>query len=584
MKKRIFLRVFLNSVVLVLLALAIFSIYTMALLRQVAFQALTRGLTSAALTAKVAVAPLLAGGRGPELDSLARDIAAEGKVRITVMDPRGLVLADSEQDPAVMENHRLRPEMAAALEGKTGVSSRFSGTIRAWMIYVAVPISAAGRVVGVVRASSLREELDTVALSQSGGIVLVASLLFVLSLLAALALSRSLVAPLRDLAAVVERFSRGDFTARLHLRRRDEIRDLADEVNFMAERIQGLLRESADRAAELDGIFESVQQGIVLLDRDGRILRANPGFLRLAGTGEVLSKTLWELVRAPRLTEMIQQARTSGTRQLEELPLGDRWALCTVELMAASEQLIVVLQDASEQHRLAEVKRDFVINASHELRTPLTSIQGSLEMLEGGLEGDAARWVSTIRRNADRMSAIVGDLLLLSRLEARGAEPASAPMDIGPLAQDVVERFGQRARERGLGLSLSAPPSLPRIIGDPTMLEHLLVNLVDNALKYTEHGEVRVTLEPEGDGVRIEVADTGIGIPAESLPRIFERFYVVDQSRSRRMGGTGLGLSIVKHVVQTHGGRIEVHSQPGEGSRFIVHLRRSIPTGERKGP
>jgi len=225
-----------------------------------------------------------------------------------------------------------------------------------------------------------------------------------------------------------------------------------------------------------------------------------------------------------------------------------------------------------------------VINASHELRTPLTSIQGSLEMLEGGLEGDAARWVSTIRRNADRMSAIVGDLLLLSRLEARGAEPASAPMDIGPLAQDVVERFGQRARERGLGLSLSAPPSLPRIIGDPTMLEHLLVNLVDNALKYTEHGEVRVTLEPEGDGVSIEVADTGIGIPAESLPRIFERFYVVDQSRSRRMGGTGLGLSIVKHVVQTHGGRIEVHSQPGEGSRFIVHLRRSIPTAERKGP
>jgi two-component system, OmpR family, phosphate regulon sensor histidine kinase PhoR len=244
-----------------------------------------------------------------------------------------------------------------------------------------------------------------------------------------------------------------------------------------------------------------------------------------------------------------------------------------VERMGEREELIVVLNDTSDLRRLEAVKRDFVVNASHELRTPLTSIVGSLEMLEGALRGESARWVETIRRNAERMTAIVQDLLMLSGLEARGAELSADKVDLARLIRDVTGMFAHRADAQEIALVLSIPTALPRINADAYLLEQVLVNLIDNALKYTEAGEVRVLCAPEGpDKVRIEVSDTGIGIPEECLPRIFERFYVVDKSRSRKLGGTGLGLAIVKHIVQSHAGTIEVESIVGKGTRFIVRL------------
>jgi two-component system phosphate regulon sensor histidine kinase PhoR len=261
--------------------------------------------------------------------------------------------------------------------------------------------------------------------------------------------------------------------------------------------------------------------------------------------------------------------------------IGDKYVLCTVERMGEREELIVVLNDTTDLRRLEAVKRDFVVNASHELRTPLTSIVGSLEMLEGALQGESARWVETIRRNAERMTAIVQDLLMLSGLEARGAEPSADRVDLARLIRDVTGMFAHRAEAQGIALVLSIPDALPQINADAYLLEQVLVNLIDNALKYTEAGDVRVICAPEGAdqnprgtaaGVRIEVADTGIGIPEESLPRVFERFYVVDRSRSRKLGGTGLGLAIVKHIVQSHAGTIEVESAVGKGTRFIVRL------------
>ena len=253
-------------------------------------------------------------------------------------------------------------------------------------------------------------------------------------------------------------------------------------------------------------------------------------------------KTLWELVRAPRLIELIQEARSTGERRSEEVARGEKWLLCTVQQMPGREELIVVLHDTTEIRRLETVKRDFVVNASHELRTPLTSIRGSLEMLEGRLSGDSQRWMDTIRRNAERMSAIVEDLLLLSRLEAQGVERTPEPADLRRIITDVTGMFASRAEAKGLALKVSVPDRLPSIPADAFLIEQMLVNLLDNALKYTETGEVRVTVEQEGSRwMRIEVSDTGIGISEEHIPRLFERFYVVDKSRSRKLGGTGSG-------------------------------------------
>ncbi len=573
MKRLLLSRVFAGFALLCVLAILAFFLYALSVARSMSFDAVVHGLTRAALTVRGAAAPLMARGRSVELSLLTRRMAEEARDRITLIDARGLVLADSEEDPARMENHALRPEVASAMVGDTGISSRLSGTTRRWTVYVAVPVEVNGSVHGVVRVSSPRVELEAAYPVVASRLALFAGPLLVACLLLALALTRSILSPLRDLAAAVGRFASGDFSARLHLRRRDEIREVAEAFNGMGERVQALFLDRARRAQELDGIFSSVQQGIVLLDRSGRIVRCNRGFEDLAGTRTAEGKTLWELVRAPRLTELVQEARSTGKRVSEEVACGDGWLLCTVQQMAGGDELIVVLHDTSDVRRLETVKRDFVVNASHELRTPLTSIRGSLEMLEGQLSGESQRWAEAIRRNAERMSAIVDDLLLLSRLEARGVERSHEPVDLGRIVADVTGMFAGRAQAKGLALVSTVPATLPALRGDPFLLEQMLVNLLDNALKYTEAGEVRVSACQEEPGwVKIEVSDTGIGIADEHIPRLFERFYVVDKSRSRKLGGTGLGLSIVKHIVQGHGGTVGVQSVPGRGTRFVVRL------------
>ena len=581
MKRRIFLRVFLGYAVVSLLAVLVFSLYTRELARRISHDALTRGLEGAARAALVSVAPLMAGGRSVPLDELAAAVGREGRVRLTVIGATGVVLADSEQDPAVMENHSNRPEVIRAMTGAVGSSLRFSGTLRRWLLYVAVPVTdSTGAVHGVVRTSSAAEEREAFARQELGSLLLFSLLLLAACIFSSLFFSRTITAPLRDLAQVVGLFAVGDFGARLHLRRRDELRWLADSLNSMGERVQALFEERARRAQELDGIFSSVQQGIVVLDRDGRIVRSNKGFELHAASLPVEGRTLWEVMRAPRLTELVQEARLTGQRQSEEVAIGERSVLCTVERMGGRDELILVLNDTTDLRQVETMKRDFVVNASHELRTPLTSIVGSLEMLEGASKDEAARWVEAIRRNAERMTAIVRDLLLLSGLEAGASEPAAGTVDLDRLVRDVVGMLRPRAEQQGLALLLDLPSPIPQITADAFLLEQVLVNLVDNALKYTERGEIRVTCAPEGaERIRLEVSDTGIGIPAESLPRIFERFYVVDKSRSRTLGGTGLGLAIVKHIVQGHSGSIEVESTVGKGTRFVVLLPRQFRPG-----
>jgi len=566
-------RVFVRFAVLCVLVLLAFFVYSLSVVRGMSFDAVVHGLEQSALTARGAAAALMAGGRSEALSDLTRSMAREAHMRITLIDARGVVLADSEEDPQKMENHSLRPEVSAALVGETGVSSRLSSTVRRWTVYVAVPVVVNGIVHGVVRTSSPRVELEATYPKETTNLLLFVGPLLVVCLLFALAFTRSILSPLRDLSGAVARFASGDFGARLHLRRHDEIRQLAEAFNAMGERVQGLFQDSARSAQELDGIFSSVQEGIVLLDRNGRIVRCNRGFEDLAEATGVEGRTLWELVRAPRLIELVQEARSTGERRSEEVANGEGWLLCTVQRMGGRDELIVVLHDTSDIRRLETVKRDFVVNASHELRTPLTSIRGSLEMLEGQLSGDSERWVDTIRRNAQRMSAIVEDLLLLSSLEAQGVERSRELVAVGKIVADVTGMFAQRAQNKGLSLTFSVPDSTPSLSADPFLVEQMLVNLLDNALKFTETGEVRVSVSREDAGwVRIEVSDTGIGIAEEHIPRLFERFYVVDKSRSRKLGGTGLGLSIVKHIVQSYGGTVGVESALSHGTRFIVRL------------
>ncbi|MEW5902540.1 MAG: ATP-binding protein, partial [Acidobacteriota bacterium] len=224
---------------------------------------------------------------------------------------------------------------------------------------------------------------------------------------------------------------------------------------------------------------------------------------------------------------------------------------------------MVTLHDLTEVKNLARIKKDFVLNVSHELRTPLTAIRGYAETIEVEADEKTRSYAGAILRHTDRLVKIVDDLLTLAAIEEKGAGPELEEVNLGELAEETVKIFEPRAKEKNLAFSLTSDPDLPRVKGDPFRLEQMLINLIDNAIKYTDKGEVRVSLLKRENGVVIEVADTGIGIPEEEHGRVFERFYVVDKSRSRQLGGTGLGLSIVKHIAQAHGGRVELRSTPG---------------------
>jgi len=243
-----------------------------------------------------------------------------------------------------------------------------------------------------------------------------------------------------------------------------------------------------------------------------------------------------------------------------------------VARLAVGDRIVVTLHDVTEFRALEKTKRDFAVNVSHELKTPLTAIKGFVETMEPRAEEENKPYLEIIRRNTDRLIAIVEDLLVLSQIEDRGQKLEKSDLRVKPLAENILKVFEKRAREKGLTLSLEAPPDLPSIKADPLQVEGLLLNLVDNAVKYTEKGTVTVRLLSKQGRFVIEVADTGIGIEAEHLPHIFERFYVADKSRSKKLGGTGLGLSIVKHMVMAHDGTVSVASRVGEGTTFTVSL------------
>ncbi len=579
MRRSIFWSTFGGYIAVGLLAVLVFAFYTFSVLSQRSTAGLVESLKNVAQAAAVSIRPLAASGRNAALNELARELDRQTRIRFTVIDLSGLVLADSEVDPATMENHRLRPEITRALEGSTGVSLRFSSTLQRWMVYVAVPLTLQGRVEAVVRAAAPREELTAIIYGQAGSLALFASLLLLSCLLAAFLYSRSIPRPLRDLVAAVGRLSAGDFGARLHLRRHDEIWQVAESFNSLGASLQELFSETARRSEELERIFSSVKQGIALLDGQERILRCNPGFEALAGGRSAAGRNLWQVMVAPELAGLIEKARATAERQSEEMAIGERIVLCTAERLAGRDELLLVLLDITEMRRLETVKRDFVANASHELRTPLTSIKGFLEMLGGELSEEQAPWLAAIQRNVARMAAIVEDLLSLSRLEARGSEISREPTDRKRIVNEVTGMFAQPIESKGLELRVFLPEDLPPLLADPFLLEQMLVNLVDNALKYTEKGQIRVSCALQDGRLLLEVADTGIGIAPEHLPRIFERFYVVDKSRARKSGGTGLGLSIVKHIVQQHGGTIDVRSTLGQGSSFTVSLPVMRPKG-----
>jgi two-component system, OmpR family, phosphate regulon sensor histidine kinase PhoR len=570
MRSSLFFRIFAGYVLLALALSAVTLILSFRAIGHHNERTAAVGLRDLGYSLALEVAPLVETGRRDELNGIARDLGLKTATRITVIDTAGTVLADSDEEPGLMENHRTRPEVMRALEGEVGEARRVSSTLHQAMLYVAVPIEIKGRVGGVVRTSTYIKNISGLVRGLEKSLAGLAVAVVLVSLLAALAFSSSLTRPLDQLGAAARRVGSGDFDARVIIGGTGELRALGDTFNQMTEKIRSLVGDLSRRQEELASIISSIQDGLVVLEADGAITLANDGFRRIVGQDDVEGRPFWEVLRAPEFADLVRKVSRDRPGLSREISIGERIYAANAAAISSRGDVVVLLHDVTDLKDLERVKRDFVANLSHELRTPLTSIRGDLETMEQEAGEAASPHLEVIKRNADRLGFIIEDLMRLSELEDSRTWLDLGEVDVLQLIRDVVPAFDRRLREKQIALEVDAPGAPYIVTADAFKLEQVLVNLIDNAVKCTEKGTIRVLVRKVEGRLVIEVADTGIGIPREHLPRIFERFYVVDKSRSRKVGGTGLGLAIVKHIVLLHNGSIDVKSTPGVGTKFTV--------------
>jgi two-component system phosphate regulon sensor histidine kinase PhoR len=507
-----------------------------------------------------------------ELDAYLKKVGRDIHARVTVIDPQGVVLADTEKDPATMENHRYRPEVSQALEGKVGRSLRFSYTVEEQMMYVGLPLELQGSVRAVVRLSLFLKNIQVLLHDLRWTIGRSVLFTAVLALLAALLFSLHLTRPIDKLTKASRQVAAGDFQTRVRIRNKDEFRELAESFNAMIDRTARLISDISLQKEELSNILASMGEGLAVLDKDGKVSLANEAFKKLIPNISVEGKFIWELLRSPQVQDLVKRAKDERHGLSQEIRLDDQVFFCTASYLRLQEGIVLTFYDLSEIRKVEEMKKDFIVNASHELRTPLSAILGAAEMLEDEKVGFNRMAMDILKRHAARLNLLVADLLKLSELEDKGFRLDIRDVDVKGIAEGVLQIYEPKIEAKGLKSQLFADPDLRAVKADPFQIEHLLINLVDNAVRYTERGEITITLKTEAQALVIEVRDTGIGISEEHLPRVFERFYVADKSRSRQLGGTGLGLSIAKHIVQLHGGNIQVESTPGKGTKFRVFL------------
>jgi two-component system phosphate regulon sensor histidine kinase PhoR len=572
MKRSIFLKVFGGYLLVILIFTVLIFVLSSGLIRSFYVDTLSRDLENLGRSLKLKVIPLLEENRYPELDAFVKKFGKGINTRITVIDKEGVVLADSDEDPKIMENHKFRPEVYRALGGNVGESLRFSKTVKEEMLYIGLPVEKNGEIWGVLRVSLYVKDINLLFSSLRKNIWRIVLLITFVSLFAAFLFSRSLSNPIRELSNASRQIASGDFNAKVFLKKRDELRELAESFNFMTEEMKTLFAELSRQKEELNTIISSIVEGLLALDKEGKILLSNESFKNIVQSGPVEGKYYWEVVRKPEFGELIKKVQKEKKNYTEEIALDERIFLCSATFLPPREEMVITLHDLTEVKNVEKIKKDFIVNVSHELRTPLTAIKGFVDTLEEEFGDRGQNYLEIIKRHTDRLINIVKDLLLLSELEERDFKIEVEKINIKELIGNILKIFEPKLKDKNLNVELEAGDDLPLIEGDSFKLEQLFINIIDNAVNYTEKGKISISMKKEDRNISIEIRDTGIGIPKEHLSRIFERFYVVDKSRSKRLGGTGLGLSIVKHIALLHNGEVRVESIPGKGTKFTVLL------------
>jgi two-component system phosphate regulon sensor histidine kinase PhoR len=510
--------------------------------------------------------------RWPEFARLAGLVLSR---RLTLIDSGGRVRGDTEFERealARLENHAGRPEVRAALASGTGRDARISASTNARQLYVAVRGGPPG--LAVVRVSASLSAVDASVHAVQRAVAGAGLALLGAAALVAWLVARALARPLVAIAAAARDIAAGR-PATFPEVRIPEVARHVDALREMHEELERRFAALRHEREESRTLLEALTDGVIAADDRGAIVSCNAAARRLLGfgPGDALPP-LPELFHDQRHRALVRDVLDGRTVEWQELDLGGRTVLVSGRPLPDGGTLLV-LNDVTDVRRLEAMRRDFVANVSHELKTPLTAIAGYAETLaaETASDSHAARFAETIRQNARRMQQLVDDLLDLSRIESGGWRPQARVVEIEAAARDAWAPSAERAAAAGVRFETTVPPEAHALAADPDALRQILTNLFDNAVRHTPRGgRIRVAAQLAKDGITLSVTDTGNGIPAEHLPRIFERFYRVDPGRARHQGGTGLGLAIVKHLVEAHGGRVDAESAVGRGTTIRLHF------------
>lgn len=516
-----------------------------------------------------------------QIDALAKHIAKDLRVRVSIISLDGILEGDSElngQQLLEVENHLQRPEIQQALKSQVGENRRFSTTVKKEMLYIAA-LYGKKKPLGVIRLSIPLLEIEIISGNLKKMLSAAFFIAFIVALLISFFVSMLISKPVREISLMATGIAAGDLSKRILIASNDEIGDLIKAFNFMAEQIKSRIEEVTAGKSKLEAVLLSMFEGVMVVDDMGKILFINQTLRDLFKSEiDVKGKTPLEIMRnieIQEITDMILKLKGGVKSREISVTLPEKKILlinaAPIAKGAVFDGAVLVFHDISNLRHLEKIRRDFVANVSHELRTPISSIMGYTEtLLDGALrdKDNVEDFLRIIHSDSERLAKLIDDVLDLAKIESDNLNLVLKPCSIKKIVQRIVSGLETRAKAKSLKININISDNMAAIMADENRIAQVLVNLIENALKYTESGEICVLAEEEKNFLRIIVSDTGMGIPEKDIPRLFERFYRVDKAHSKELGGTGLGLSIVKHIVHAHNGEVSVQSRQGKGSSF----------------
>ena len=586
MKQRKFVwKLFFPYLILIIFILVFFGIYSSSAFKNFYLQSTKDALRSRTFIIKDELTKL-------KLDSVSfeaqiRTIDKLSDTRITIVNLNGKVIADSRENPANMENHKERPEIIEAFNGNTGSSIRYSATLKTDLMYIAIPWPEAGTNPPVIlRCAEPLYDIDKPFGAIYTNLTIGGFIIILLAGGISLLISRRIYQPVNAIKKASEQYAAGDFSHKIYPSKDHDLNVVSESLNKMAILLDERLRVIGEQKNIQQAVLESMKEGVLAVDYEEKILLMNQTAEEILAIPEnnVTGKTLQEVVRVSEIHKFFKKVLTEGSSAETEIiiPLEKEKTLQLIgtilyDVNNKAIGALIVLNDISNLRFIDTIKKDLVANVSHELKTPLTTIKGFIETLKDGAindKADADRFLEIISKHIERLNLIIDDLLTLSKLEQKDTAGSivKSEQNILNLLNSVVQDYIFKANTKNIKLIVNCPDNLSANL-NAQLIEQALGNLIDNAIKYSDNNtSIILSAGITGNEFIISVKDKGWGIEKEHIPRLFERFYRVDKSRSRDVGGTGLGLAIVKHIVSLHGGTISVNSTPSKGSTFSIHI------------